>query len=106
MSQLDMRFGVPAYPILVGLRLISAFCIFVVGLVVLAWTRDAVLSAVLPLTPPVLSIGRMVTADPLSTTVLALFALARKRSLLAASLVLAGILVRSDHIVLAFILLA
>jgi hypothetical protein len=95
-------------PILVGLRLISAFCLFFVGLVVLAWTRDAVLSAVLLLTPPVLNMGRMVTADPLSATVvvLALFALARKRSLLAASLLLASILVRSDNIVLSFILLA
>lgn len=95
-------------PILIGLRLISACCIVVVGLAILAWTHDAVLSPVLLLTPPVLNMGRMVTADPLSTTiiVLALFALAKKRNLLAASLLIAGILVRSDNMVLAVILLA
>jgi hypothetical protein len=94
-------------PILVGLRLISASCIFVVGLVVFVWTRDAVLSAILLLTPPVLSMGRLVTADPLSATVvvLALLALARKRDLLAACLLVASILVRSDNVILAFILL-
>ncbi len=44
----------------------------------------------------------MVTADPLSTAVivLALLALARKRDLLAACLLVASILVRSDNIVL------
>ncbi len=95
-------------PILVGLRLISACCIFVVGLAVLAWTHDAVLCPVLLLTPPVLSMGRMVTADPLSTVmvVLALFVLARRRDLLAASLLVASILVRSDNFVLAVIVLA
>ncbi|MGA9246493.1 MAG: hypothetical protein WBW03_31470 [Silvibacterium sp.] len=94
--------------ILVGLRLISACCIFVVGLTVLAWTHDAVLSALLLLTPPVLSMGRMVTADPLSTTMvfLALFAVARGRDCLSASLLVASILVRSDNLVLAVILLA
>jgi hypothetical protein len=95
-------------PILIGLRLISAWCIVVVGLVILAWTHDAVLSPVLLLTPPVLNMGRMVTADPLSTTiiVLALFALAKKRNLLAASLLIAGIGVRSDNMVLAVMLLS
>ena len=95
-------------PILVGLRLISAFCLFVVGLAVLVWTRDVILSTLLLLTPPVLSMGRMVTADPLSTAVvvLALLALARKRDLLAACLLVASILVRSDNIILVFILLS
>ena len=95
-------------PILVGLRLISACCLFVVGLAVLAWTHDAILSPMLLLTPPVLNMGRMVTADPFSTTIVffALFALAAKRDLLAASLLVASILVRSDNVVLALILLA
>jgi hypothetical protein len=95
-------------PILVGLRLISACCLFVIGLAVLTWTRDAVLSFVLLLTPPVLNLGRMVTADPLSTTLifLALFALARGRNLLSAGFLIASILVRSDNVFLAVILLA
>ncbi len=95
-------------PILVGLRLISACCLFVVGMAVLAWTRDAVLSPVLLLTPPMLNLGRMVTADPLSTTVifLALFALHGRRDLLAVALLIASIVVRSDNVVLVLILLA
>lgn len=95
-------------PILVGLRLISAFCIVVVGLVVLVWSRDVILSALLLLTPPVLNMGRMVTADPLSTMIiiLALFALSRRKDVLAASLMVASILVRSDNVVLALMFLA
>jgi hypothetical protein len=95
-------------PILVSLRLISACSLLVVGFVLLAWTHDAVLSAVLLLTPPVLNMGRMVTADPLSTTMVffALFALARKRDSLAAGLLVASILARSDNVILAVILLA
>jgi hypothetical protein len=94
-------------PILVGLRLISACCLFAVGLGVLAWTHNAILSPVLLLTPPVLNLGRMVTADPLSTAMVffALFALDRKRNLLAASLLVGSIVVRSDNIILALILL-
>src|SRR5271170_8333814 len=57
-------------PILVSLRLISACSLLIVGLALLAWTHDALLSAVLLLTPPVLNMGRMVTGDPLSTTVI------------------------------------
>lgn len=92
-------------PILVGLRLISACCLFIVGLMILVWTQDAILSSILLLTPPVLNMGRMVTADPLSTMVviLALFALTKKRNLLAVSLFIAGMLVRSDNMILAFI---
>lgn len=95
-------------PILVSLRLISACSLLVVGFVLLAWTHDAVLSAVMLLTPPVLNMGRMVTGDPLSTTilVLALFALAKKKELLAAGLLIASIFVRSDNVVLVLILLA
>ena len=95
-------------PILVALRLISACCLFVIGLAVLALVHDAVLSFVLLLTPPVLNLGRMATADPLSTTLIfvALFALVRGRNLLSASLLLVSILVRSDNLILAMILLA
>jgi hypothetical protein len=95
-------------PILTGLRLVSACCLLIVGLTILAWTHDAVLSTVLLLTPPVLSMGRMVTADPLSTTIVifALFALTRGRNLLAASLLLVSILVRSDNMMLAVIFFA
>lgn len=94
--------------ILVSLRLISASCFFVVGLALLAWTHDALLSAMLLLTPPVLNLGRMVTADPLSTTVifLGLFAIARKRDLLGASFLAASVLVRVDNVVLVLIALA
>ncbi|HMD21421.1 MAG TPA: hypothetical protein VKH40_13930 [Alloacidobacterium sp.] len=95
-------------PILSGLRLISACCLFFVGMVVLAWTRHALLAAMLLLTPPVLNLGRMVTADPFSTTMvfLALFALDKKRDLLATTLLIASIVVRSDNVVLVLILLA
>jgi hypothetical protein len=95
-------------PILVSLRLISACCLFIVGLAVLAWSHDALLSAVLLLTPPVLNMGRMVTADPLSSTliVLALFTLAKKKYLLAMSLLIACVLVRADNFLLLLILLA
>src|SRR5277367_2562840 len=94
-------------PILSGLRLISACCLFFVGMVVLAWTRHALLAAMLLLTPPVLNLGRMVTADPFSTTMvfLALFALDKKRDLLATTLLIASIVVRSDNVVLVLILL-
>jgi|SRR5271157_1418191 len=94
-------------PILSGLRLISACSLLVVGFVLLAWTHDAFLSAVLLLTPPVLNMGRMVTGDPLSTTIifLALFALAKKREPLAASLLIVSAFARSDNIVLVLILL-
>jgi len=95
-------------PILVSLRLISACCLFLVGLIILAWTHDTVLSALLLLTPPVLNMGRMVTGDPLSTTVIvmALFALAKKRDILTASLLILSVFVRSDNVVLVLILLA
>jgi hypothetical protein len=94
-------------PILVGLRLVSSFCLVVVGIVVLVWSRDVILSALLLLMPPELNMGRMVTADPLSTMIiiLALFALSRRRDVLAASLLVAGILVRSDNVVLVFVFL-
>ncbi len=95
-------------PILAGLRLISACCLFLVGMVVLASTGDALLAAVLLLTPPVLNLGRMVTADPFSTTMIfvALFALDKKRDLFAPTLLIASIVVRSDNVVLVLILLA
>ncbi len=95
-------------PILVSLRLISACCLFLVGLMVLAWTHDALLCALLLLTPPILNMGRMVTGDPLSTTVivLALLALAKNRDFLTASLLIASVFVRSDNVVLVLILLA
>ena len=94
-------------PILVGLRLISACCLLIVGLTLLTWTHNAVLCFLVLLTPPVLNMGRMVTGDPMSTTVilLALFALAKQKPLLAAILLLASILVRSDNFVLVLILL-
>jgi hypothetical protein len=94
-------------PILVGLRIISACCLFVVGLIALAWTRAPVLSALLLLTAPVLNMGRMVTADPLSSGVilLALMALAWEKHAQAAALLLASIVVRSDNVVLVLILL-
>jgi hypothetical protein len=95
-------------PILIGLRLISACCLLIAGLAILSWTHDALLSLMLLLTPPVLSMGRMATADPLSTTIVifALFALTRKRNLLAASLLIVSILVRSDNMMLAVICFA
>lgn len=95
-------------PILVGLRLISACCLFILGLAVLAWTGDAVSSFVLLLTPPVLNLGRLVTADALTTTliVLALIALVRGRDIVAAGILIATIVVRPDNLVYAFILLA
>jgi hypothetical protein len=95
-------------PILVGLRLISAGCLFAVALSILAWTHDVLLSCVLLLTPPVLNMGRMVTADPLSTVIifLALFAFANRRVLLSIFLLIASILVRIDNSVLVLILLA
>jgi hypothetical protein len=93
-------------PILVGLRLISAGCLFVVAISVLAWTHDVLLSCVLLLTPPVLNMGRLVTADPLSTVIifLGLFAFANRRVSLSICLILASILVRTDNSVLALIL--
>jgi len=95
-------------PIISGLRLISACCLFFVGMVVLAWTREALLAGILLLTPPVLNLGRMVTADPFSTAMifLALFALNKKRDLFAATLLVASIVVRSDNVVLVLIFLA
>jgi hypothetical protein len=95
-------------PILTSLRLISACCFLAIGLTVLNWTHDPVLSSLLLLTPPVLNIGRVVTPDPLSTAVvvLALFSLARDRNTLATGLLLGSIFLRFDNIVLVFILLA
>jgi hypothetical protein len=95
-------------PILVSLRLISACCLFVVGLTVLAWTHEALLCSLLLLTPPCLNMGRMVTADPLSTTilVLSLFFLSKERTLLATALLLGSIVVRADNLVLVLILVA
>jgi hypothetical protein len=96
-------------PILVGLRLISAFSLFAVGLAVLAWTHDAVLSPLLLLTPPVLNMGRMVTADPLSTAMifLALFSLASSgRVRLSLCLLAVSMVVRADNVVLVLFLLA
>jgi hypothetical protein len=95
-------------PIIVSLRLISACALFIVGFIILAWTHDAALCPLLLLTPPVLNMGRMVTADPLSTTVivLALFALARDKHVMAVVLLLGSVFVRADNIVLVLILLA
>src|SRR5271156_1616717 len=65
------------------------------------------LSAILLHIPPILNLGRMVTADPLATdvVVLALFALTRNRELLAVLLLLTSIVVRSDNVVLVGILI-
>jgi hypothetical protein len=92
--------------ILVGLRLISACCLFAISMAALAWTREPVLSALLLLTAPVLNMGRMVTADPLSSLLifLALLVLARTKPALGAALLLVSILVRSDNVVLVLIL--
>jgi hypothetical protein len=94
-------------PILVSLRLISAFSLFVIGLAVLAWTHDAVLSPLLLLTPPVLNTGRMVTADPLSTVMifLAIFALASSRVRLSLCLLAVSMVVRADNVVFVLLLL-
>jgi hypothetical protein len=94
-------------PILVGLRLISAFSLFAVALAVLAWTHDAVLSPLLLLTPPVLDMGRMVTADPLSTSMifLALLALASSRVQLSLCMLAVSMVVRADNVVLVLFLL-
>jgi hypothetical protein len=95
-------------PILVGLRLISAFCFLIVAFLVLAWTRDVILSSLLLLTPSVLTMGRMVTVDPLSTTVVlfALFAFAKQKDVLAAILLVASVLLRFDNLLLVIIMLA
>jgi hypothetical protein len=94
-------------PILVGLRLISACCFFVVAFLVLAWTQEAILSALLLLTPSVLTMGRMVTVDPLSTTIilLALFAFVKKKDIFAATLLAASVLLRFDNAILALMVL-
>jgi hypothetical protein len=95
-------------PVLVGLRLISAGCLFSVALALLVWSRSALLSSVLLLTPPILNMGRMVTADPLSTLMifLALFALAYRKTQLSIFLLIASIWVRPDDFILVLILLA
>ena len=95
-------------PILVGLRLISAGSLLVVAMTILAWTHDALLCPLLLLTAPVLNMGRMVTADPLSTMILvvALFAITRGRCLLAAALLLISIGTRSDNLMAALMLFA
>ncbi|AEU35817.1 hypothetical protein AciX8_1475 [Granulicella mallensis MP5ACTX8] len=95
-------------PILTGLRLLSACCLLITGLAVLAWTHETVLSALLLLAPSVLTMGRMVTVDPLSTTIvlLALLAFAKNKDLLAAELLTASVLLRFDNAILVLILLA
>jgi hypothetical protein len=95
-------------PILTGLRLMSAFSMFVFALVLLAWSHDALLSAVLLLVPPVLNMGRTVTPDSLSTAIVlsAFFALAGRKDLLAISLLIASVLVRFDDLVILLIVLA
>lgn len=95
-------------PILTSLRLISAGSLLLVSLTLFLWTCDAVLSALLLLTPPMLNLGRTITADPFSTAIilLALFALALRRHILAAGLLLASVVIRSDNFLLVLILLA
>lgn len=88
-------------PILVGLRLISAVSLFVLGVLVLMWTRDELASALLILIPPVLNTGRMVTADPLSTVAIlgALLCWSRGRINAALLLTLVSISIRTDNVV-------
>src|SRR5271165_2102675 len=94
-------------PILVGLRLISACSLFVVALMLLVWTHEPILSSLLLLTPPLLNMGRMVTADPFSTTILviALFALTRRKDVAAATLLLISIVIRPDNVILVLMML-
>jgi hypothetical protein len=95
-------------PILVGLRLISACCFFIVAFLVLAWTQEAILSAILLLTPSMLTMGRMITVDPFSTTIvlLALFAFVKKKDMLAVILLVASILLRFDNVIVTLVMLA
>ena len=95
-------------PILISLRLVSACCLLVVGLVIFLWTRDALLSALLLLTPPVLNMGRMVTGDSFSSAVIviALFVFAKRKDLLGCCLLVVSVFARSDNFLLVLILLA
>ncbi len=97
------RLGVP---ILVALRLISAASLFLLGLLVLDWTNDELASGVLMLVPPILSTGRMVTADPLSTLAIiaALLCWWRERLNATLFLMLVAVVVRTDNVVLGILL--
>jgi len=90
-------------PILFSLRLITTFAFVAVGLTLLSWTHEPLLSAGLLLTTPILNISRMVTADPLSTATifLAMYLLTTDRNLLVANLLLCSIVVRPDNLFLA-----
>jgi len=94
-------------PVLAGLRLVSAFCFAALGLVVLAWTHKAALSAILLLTPPVLDLGRFVTPDALSTVIIvsAMLLFTRKKYLPAVCLLVFSLLIRFDGFVFVLILL-
>jgi hypothetical protein len=94
------------FPILAGLRLISAASLFLLGVLVLAWTNDELASGLLMLVPPILNTGRMVTADPLSTLAIIAVLLCwwRKRLNATLFLMLVAVVVRTDNVVLGILL--
>ncbi len=90
-------------PIQRAINLISAACLFAIGVIALVWTQQPLLSALLMASYPVLSLGRLGTPDALAG-LLAVSALwliqQRDRHFLALCILFVSLGVRTDNLVL------
>jgi len=90
-----------------AISLVSALSLFLIGVVLLAWTGRPAYSALLVATPAVVGVARSGTPDALSAFFLlaCAWALASKRMFAGLALLLASIWVRTDNVLFAIVIL-
>ncbi len=90
-----------------AITLVSALSLFGIGMVLLGWTHRPAYCALLMATPAIVLLGRIGTPDALSSLLVlsSVWALVRQRLLPGVLLLLASIWVRTDNILLVFLVL-
>lgn len=105
MLEVVARTGVPIQR---AITLVSALCLFGIGMVLLGWTRRPAYCALLMATPAIVVLGRIGTPDALSSLLLlsSTWALVRQRIFPGVLLLLASIWARTDNILIVLLILA
>jgi len=91
-----------------SITLVSALSLFLIGSLLLIWTNCPLYSALLLLSPAVLTLGRMGTPDAFSTLVVVsgFWLLNKNLTLPAISLLLVSIWIRTDNVLIVLAILA
>jgi len=94
-------------PIQPAITLVSALSLFGIGMVLLGWTHRPAYCALLMATPAIVLLGRIGTPDALSSLLVlsSMWAIVRERLLPGFLLLLVSIWVRTDNVLLVFLVL-